>query len=193
MGPEPRSSSSYSGLRQLTKNSPKVGVLDRVAGSRSGGRADGTAVTKWSNRPPAPSLGREDFHCSVSCRRRRTADSARELTTKCCGSERPPRWSGASPLGPTAQRLRVRKPGGPLSPTASVVADRKKRATERTYGPRVGCANTGQPPRSRLGPFLAAPCKVRPPPSQPSSSPGLAAEWTCAHKSHAPSTIPPII
>jgi hypothetical protein len=142
------SSSSYSGLHQLTKNSPKAGVLDRVAGSRSAGRADRAAVTKWSNRAglgskksfcrPAPSLGREDFHAS---------GGVPELITKCCGSERPPllRRSGASHpprlpdqnnkphpetrhksaevLGPAAQRLRVRKPGGRIFPTALVVAD----------------------------------------------------------------------
>ena len=89
----------------------------------------------------------EDFHSSVSRRGRRTAGSAPELITKCCGSERPPllRRSGASHpprlpdrnnkphpetrhksaevLGPAAQRLRVRKPCGRIFPTAPVVAD----------------------------------------------------------------------
>ena len=162
---------------QLTKNSPKVGVLDRVAGSRSAGPADGAAIRKSSNRAslkskksfcrPAPSLGREDFHSSVSRRGRRTAGGAPELITKCCGSERLPllRRSGASIL--RAYRIITTSPipkpdtnqrrfgGRPLSvcvfvspavasflpPQSSPI--RKESATERAYGQRVGCATTG--------------------------------------------------
>ena len=111
------------------------------------GRIERVWGRKNHSAGPAPSLGREDFHSSVSRRGRRTAGSASELITKCCGSERPPllRRSGASHpprlpdhnnkphpetrhksaevLGPAAQRLRVRKPCGRIFPTAPVVAD----------------------------------------------------------------------
>ena len=92
-------------------------MLDRVAGSRSAGRADGAAVSKWSNRAglgskksfcrPAPPLGVKTFilHLDADVGLR-TAGSAPELITKCCGSERPPLSAEAG--RPTLRACRIK-------------------------------------------------------------------------------------
>ena len=109
--------------------------------------SSGSGAEKITLPARAPPLGLKTFFLQYLDADVGPPASAPELITKCCGSERPPllRRSGASHpprlpdhnnkprpetrhksaevLGPAAQRLRVRKPGGRIFPTTPVVAD----------------------------------------------------------------------